>query len=200
VGGDWRTRTQSAINSQPRTYIAPLEEFGVCIDRRKRVAHIVGYRVFTVSKSKTDHHPLLYVLYQLLKILEFLLMLFNLTRKLRYSLYMTRRRHSGQLHYGDRLGATTRRSQFMRLKTLGFDLLFLLPSLLFVANVRAQGDQNTIHVPVGLSLLLKAKGEGVQVYGCVNGGWTLQAPAADLLDEQSRVIGRHLRGAYVAAQ
>jgi hypothetical protein len=60
--------------------------------------------------------------------------------------------------------------------------------------VRAQGDQKAIEVPVGLSLLLKAKGEGVQVYGCVNGSWTLQAPAADLLDEQSRVIGRHYGG------
>jgi hypothetical protein len=121
-------------------------------------------------------------------------MLFNLTRKLRYSSYLTRRRLSGQLHYGVRLRTTTRHSQFMRKKTLGFHLLFLLPSLLFVANVRAQGDQNAIEVPVGLSLLLKAKGEGVQVYECVDGSWTLQAPAADLLDEQRRVIGRHYGG------
>jgi hypothetical protein len=161
-----------------------------CSAGNKRVCQ----RVVTVSNSKTDHHPLLYALCQLFKILEVLLMLFNLTRKLRYSLYMTRRRLSGQLHYGVRLGATTRHSQFMRKKTLGFRLLFLLPSILFVANVRAQRDQNTIHVPVGLSLLLKAKGEGVQVYECVDGSWTLQAPAADLLDEQSRVIGRHYGG------
>lgn len=121
-------------------------------------------------------------------------MLFNLTRKLRFSSYLTRRWLSGQLHYGVRLGATTRHSQFMGKKTLGFHLLFLLASLLFVANVCAQGDQNGIEVPVGLSLLLKAKGEGVQVYGCVDGSWTLQAPAADLLDEQGRVIGRHYDG------
>jgi hypothetical protein len=50
----------------------------------------------------------------------------------------------------------------MRQKPLGFHLLFL-PSLLFVANVGAQGNQNAIEVPVGLSLLLKAKGEGVQI-------------------------------------
>jgi Protein of unknown function (DUF3455) len=121
-------------------------------------------------------------------------MLFNWTRKLRYYSYLTRRRPSGQLHYRVRLGTTNRHSQFMRNKTFGFHLLFLLPSLLLVANVRAQGDQNAIKVPVGLSLLLKAKGEGVQVYGCVNGSWILQAPAADLLDEQRRVIGRHYGG------
>jgi hypothetical protein len=118
-------------------------------------------------------------------------MLFNLTRKLRYSSYLTRRRLSGQLHYEVRLRATNRHSQFMRQKRLGFHLLFLLPSLLFVANVGAQGNQKG---PIGLSLLLKAKGEGVQVYGCVNGSWILQAPAADLLDDQRRVIGRHYGG------
>jgi hypothetical protein len=121
-------------------------------------------------------------------------MLFNLTRKLRYSSYLTRRRLSSQLHYVVRLGATNRHSQFLRQKQLGFHLLFLLPPLLFVANVAAKGNQNAIEVPIGSSLLLKAKGEGVQVYGCVNGSWTLQAPAADLLDEQSRVIGRHYGG------
>jgi hypothetical protein len=121
-------------------------------------------------------------------------MLFNSTQKLRCSSYLRRRRLSGQLHYGVRLGAINRYSQFMLQKTLGFHLLFLLPSLLFVANVGAQGNQNVIEVPDGLSLLLKAKGEGVQVYGCVNGSWILQAPAADLLDEQRRVIGRHYGG------
>jgi hypothetical protein len=121
-------------------------------------------------------------------------MLFNSTRKLRYSSYLRRRRLSCQLPYGVRLGATNRHSQFMRQKTLGFHQLFLLPTLLFVANVGAQANQGSIEVPVGLSLLLKAKGEGVQVYGCVNGSWILQAPAANLLDEQRRVIGRHYGG------
>jgi hypothetical protein len=121
-------------------------------------------------------------------------MLFNSTRKLRCSSYLTRRRLLGQLHYRVRLGATNRHSQFMHRKTLGFQLLFLLPSLLFVANVGAQGNQNAIEVPVGLSLLLKAKGEGVQIYGCVDGSWILEAPAAQLLDEQRRVIGRHYDG------
>ena len=121
-------------------------------------------------------------------------MLFNSTRKLRYSSYLTRRRLSGPSHYGGRLGATNRHSQFVRQKTFGFHLLFLLPSLLFTVNVDAQRNQNSIEVPVGSSLLLKAKGEGVQVYGCVNGSWILQAPAADLLDEQRRVIGRHYGG------
>jgi Protein of unknown function (DUF3455) len=121
-------------------------------------------------------------------------MLFNSTRRLSYSSYLTRRRLSSQLHYGFPLGATNRHSQFMRRKTLGFHLFFILLSLLFVVNVGAQGNQNAIEVPAGLSLLLKAKGEGVQVYGCVNGSWILQAPAADLLDEQRRVIGRHYGG------
>jgi hypothetical protein len=122
-------------------------------------------------------------------------MLFNSTRKLRYySSHLTRRWLSGQLRSGVRLGETNRHSQFVRQKMLGFHLLFLLPSLLLAANVGAQGNQNSIEVPVGLSLLLKAKGEGVQVYGCVNGSWILQAPTADLLDEQRRVIGRHYAG------
>jgi hypothetical protein len=121
-------------------------------------------------------------------------MFFISTRKLRYSPYLTRRRLSGQLGYRFRLGATNGHSQFVPQKMLGFHLLFLLPALVFIANVSAQGNQNAIKVPVGLSLLLKAKGEGVQVYGCVNGSWILQAPAADLLNEQRRVIGRHYGG------
>jgi hypothetical protein len=77
---------------------------------------------------------------------------------------------------------------------LGFLLLLFLFTCLPAASLSAQNKQNPIEVPGGLSLLLKAKGEGVQIYGCANGTWQLQAPDAELLDDQGREIGRHHSG------
>jgi hypothetical protein len=121
-------------------------------------------------------------------------MRFNSTRWLRSASYLTTRWLSGQLHHGVRLVSTNRHSQLGREKTWRFQLLFLLSALLLSANVGAQENQNAIEIPSGLSLLMKVKGEGLQVYDCVNGGWVLQAPAADLLDEQRQVIGHHYGG------
>jgi hypothetical protein len=58
----------------------------------------------------------------------------------------------------------------------------------------AQTAKESIDVPPHSRLLLQAVGRGDQVYGCVNGSWTLQAPDAKLLDQQGAVIGRHFAG------
>jgi acetyl esterase/lipase len=48
--------------------------------------------------------------------------------------------------------------------------------------------------PAGAHLLLTAKGDGVQVYTCTSGKWTLKAPDARLLDEHGAAIGTHFAG------
>jgi hypothetical protein len=121
-------------------------------------------------------------------------MFFNSTPTLYPTLRLAKRRPSGQMRDGVRLGASTGNSQFVRGGRLLFPLLLLLPVFFFIASLNAQDTQSSIEVPDGSSLLLKAKGEGVQVYGCVSGMWQLQAPAAELLDDQGRVIGRHYSG------
>lgn len=52
----------------------------------------------------------------------------------------------------------------------------------------------SIDAPAGTSLLLKAKGDGVQIYTCTDGHWKLKAPDAKLLDAQGNVIGKHFAG------
>jgi len=47
------------------------------------------------------------------------------------------------------------------------------------------------------TLVLKARGEGVQVYTCVKGddwAWKLKAPEATLFDESHKAIGKHFGG------
>jgi hypothetical protein len=51
---------EQQISPHARTYIVALEELGVRIDRRERVAHIVGYRACHPADCR---HPL--CLYQL---------------------------------------------------------------------------------------------------------------------------------------
>src|ERR1700723_3647974 len=46
---------EQQISSLARTHIAALEELGVCIDRRKRMTHIVGYRTCHFADCR---HPL----------------------------------------------------------------------------------------------------------------------------------------------
>jgi acetyl esterase/lipase len=48
--------------------------------------------------------------------------------------------------------------------------------------------------PAGTSLLLTAKGEGVQIYACTDGKWTLKGPDAHLLNEHGELIGTHSAG------
>ena len=58
----------------------------------------------------------------------------------------------------------------------------------------AQTAEESIDVPPHSRLLLRAVGSGDQVYGCVNGHWTLGAPDAKLLNQEGSVIGRHFAG------
>lgn len=121
-------------------------------------------------------------------------MFFNLTSTLHPTLRLANGRPSGQMHAGVRLGASTGDSRIVCRGPLLFRLVFLLPTFFFIASLGAQVTQNSIEIPASSSLLMKATGEGVQVYGCVNGVWQLQAPDAELLDDHGRVIGRHYGG------
>lgn len=58
----------------------------------------------------------------------------------------------------------------------------------------AQTAKESIDVPPHSRLLLRAVGSGDQVYDCVNGHWTLNAPDAKLLNQEGSVIGRHFAG------
>ena len=59
----------------------------------------------------------------------------------------------------------------------------------------ARQAPSTIDLPAGThELLLEAKGDGVQIYTCTDGKWTLKAPDANLLDPDGKVIGTHFAG------
>jgi hypothetical protein len=58
----------------------------------------------------------------------------------------------------------------------------------------AQSAKESIDVPPHSRLLLRAVGNGDQVYGCVDGHWALTAPDAKLLNQEGSVIGRHFAG------
>lgn len=73
-------------------------------------------------------------------------------------------------------------------------LILLTALILSVASI-AQQTPSSIDLPPGThELLLQAKGEGVQIYTCTDGKWTLKAPDAKLLDPQGTVIGTHFAG------
>jgi Protein of unknown function (DUF3455) len=71
---------------------------------------------------------------------------------------------------------------------------FLLAGIMCGVCLEGQQVPSTIDVPPGTRLLMQAKGEGVQVYVCTEGTWTLKAPDAKLLDTQDKVIGEHFAG------
>jgi len=52
----------------------------------------------------------------------------------------------------------------------------------------------SVEPPAGATLLLSAKGDGVQIYTCESNKWTLKAPDARLLDEHGETIGTHFAG------
>jgi Protein of unknown function (DUF3455) len=58
----------------------------------------------------------------------------------------------------------------------------------------AQTAKESIDVPPHSRLLLRAVGNGDQVYGCVNDHWELKAPDAKLINQEGSVIGRHFAG------
>ena len=58
-----------------------------------------------------------------------------------------------------------------------------------------------LQVPPNSSLLLKARGKGVQIYECASKpdepkvfSWTLKAPEADLFDEHGQKVAHHFAG------
>jgi hypothetical protein len=55
-------------------------------------------------------------------------------------------------------------------------------------------QQPSVDPPAGAALLLRAEGNGSQVYTCTDAHWTLKGPDARLLDQQGQVIGRHFAG------
>jgi hypothetical protein len=76
---------------------------------------------------------------------------------------------------------------------VGIVALFLAVAFMVPGSI-AQTANDPIEVPPHSRLLLRAVGNGDQVYGCVNGSWALQAPDAKLLDKHGAVIGRHFAG------
>jgi hypothetical protein len=73
--------------------------------------------------------------------------------------------------------------------------LILVAALITSAALAAKQTASPIDLPPGThELLLETKGEGVQIYTCTDGKWTLKAPDAKLLDPQGTVIGTHFAG------
>jgi Protein of unknown function (DUF3455) len=69
------------------------------------------------------------------------------------------------------------------------------------AQVRAPKIPDVLHVPDAEVLVLKARGEGVQIYQCKGTAdaagafqWVFEAPEADLVDDQGQKIGKHYAG------
>jgi hypothetical protein len=73
-------------------------------------------------------------------------------------------------------------------------MAFVLAVAWMTPNSFAQTAKESIDVPAHSRLLLRAVGNGDQVYGCVNGSWSLQGPDAKLVNQEGSVIGRHFAG------
>ncbi len=67
-----------------------------------------------------------------------------------------------------------------------------------VSLMFAQQPGGSIDVPPGARAILAAKGDGVQIYGCMavqdGARWTLRGPDAKLLDPGGMQIGTHFAG------
>lgn len=73
--------------------------------------------------------------------------------------------------------------------------LIFFTALITIATPAAKQTTSPIDLPPGNhELLLEAKGDGVQIYACTDGKWTLKTPDAKLLDPQGTVIGTHFAG------
>jgi Protein of unknown function (DUF3455) len=69
------------------------------------------------------------------------------------------------------------------------------------AQVRTQKTPDVLNVPDAGVLVLKARGEGVQIYQCKSAvdaagafEWVFQAPQADLVNDKGQKIGKHYGG------
>jgi hypothetical protein len=74
----------------------------------------------------------------------------------------------------------------------------LIAAAVSILTLPAQQTGGSIDIPAGAHALLQAKGDGVQIYTCVDehdgAKWVLKAPDAKLLDATGKVIGSHFAG------
>ena len=67
-----------------------------------------------------------------------------------------------------------------------------------VTSLVAQQGAAPVDAPAGARQILTVKGDGVQIYACMQTAqglnWTLKAPDAQLLDAQGKVVGSHFAG------
>ncbi|HEX4005375.1 MAG TPA: DUF3455 domain-containing protein [Acidobacteriaceae bacterium] len=79
-----------------------------------------------------------------------------------------------------------------------FVLSIFLAATVAIPSLSAQQGAGSVEPPAGARVVLQAKGEGVQVYGCASGAngfaWALQGPDARLLDAVGKQIGTHFAG------
>lgn len=81
-------------------------------------------------------------------------------------------------------------------------LVFVIVTAVSILPLHAQQTGGSIDVPAGARLVLEARGEGVQIYGCsevqgdAQGGfkWVPKGPDAKLLDDSGRQMGTHFAG------
>jgi hypothetical protein len=74
----------------------------------------------------------------------------------------------------------------------------LIAAAVSILTLPAQQTGGSIDIPSGARAVLQAKGDGVQIYTCVDehdgAKWTLKAPDAKLLDAKGKMIGSHFAG------
>ena len=68
----------------------------------------------------------------------------------------------------------------------------------FLIAFNAQQPAGSIVIPKGAHVVLQAKGDGVQIYSCLEGPdgarWALKGPDAKLINDSGQVIGLHFAG------
>jgi len=74
-------------------------------------------------------------------------------------------------------------------------------ALAAAVGIQPPNVPNNLKLPEGQMVLLKAVGQGVQIYACsAKAGdptqfeWVLKAPEADLMDDKGERIGKHYGG------
>jgi hypothetical protein len=76
--------------------------------------------------------------------------------------------------------------------------MIVLVAAALAASLGAQQPNQSIESPPGSTLVLQAKGSGVQIYSCANVhdtfNWTLKGPDAKLYDAAGKEIGTHFAG------
>jgi hypothetical protein len=74
----------------------------------------------------------------------------------------------------------------------------LILAAVSASSIHAQQTGASIDLPTGVQVVLRATGDGVQIYTCTSTPaatkWTLKAPDAKLLDASGKPIGSHFAG------